>query len=127
MANGGAIILGMAALLGAVGLSLAMGQGKGQRPPCSDVHGGVGDIDGDGRVTEKDARLLALYLEGRVELSPQQLRRAEVAKPSRTGEVTTLDVLWISNYARGNVTSLPICDTILGPGFPVEALHDSRY
>ncbi|MBI1742973.1 hypothetical protein HYR54_07890 [Candidatus Acetothermia bacterium] len=56
-----------------------------------------GDVDGDGAVTINDARMLAKFILGLEDLSPEQLALADVAPP--TGSVDASDVRYIAQGA----------------------------
>jgi len=73
-----------------------------RRPPC----GFYGDVDMDGWVTEHDAHLILKYLHGEVELSPEQLARADV---NGDGRVNVIDAGMISQYAAGVREDFPVC------------------
>ena len=71
--------------------------------PCGDM----GDVDGDGFVTENDAKLI---MTSRRTLTPDQLRRADV---NGDGMVDVLDSLVIAQYAVGDRDTFPVCS--MGP------------
>jgi len=63
---------------------------------------GMGDVDGDGRVTEADAKLVAKAVgalsRGQDILTSEQYRRANV---TRSGRLSVVDALFIGQYATG--------------------------
>ncbi len=80
---------------------IALGR-RGRKPPCDDW----GDVNGDGRVSNLDAKWVAQYLLGERSLTAEQLVRANV---TGTGTVNDDDVFWISRYAAGKVSTFPVC------------------
>jgi hypothetical protein len=58
-----------------------------------------GDVDGDGRITIIDARLICEYVLGLRTLTPEQLERADVAPPF--GEITMDDAQFIAEVVVG--------------------------
>ena len=98
------LIKGLAALtLGAIGVvSFIRLVSSGRWPPC----GAFGDVDGNGKVSQRDADLLEAYQARTLELEDWQLIRANVMQ---TGVDDPLNVVWIRAYARGEVETFPVC------------------
>ena len=63
---------------------------------------GMGDIDGDGRVTTEDARMAAIYRMGKITLTAEQQRRADV---NRDGKINVVDATFIAQFAEGSIKS----------------------
>jgi len=59
----------------------------------------MGDVDLDRAITAADARLVAQYILGLVDLEPEQLEVADVAPP--LGVIDATDVRWIAQAAAG--------------------------
>ena len=81
----------------------------GRLPPCTAPDGlGYGDVDGDGYVTDADARLIAEYAAGigTATLTPAQLIRANV---KGRDEVNMADANLISQYVAGIRDTFPAC------------------
>jgi hypothetical protein len=90
----------------------------------------MGDVDGDGVVTHRDARLLARWINNRAVLTPIQKKAADVdhSCPSSTdwaalepgGCVNQTDVRWIKEAAAGLRTLSSSANfQVLGPGLTV--------
>ena len=90
-------------LIGAMGVGLwLLLRSQKKKPPC----GNYGDVDGDGFVTENDAKLIAEYLVGRVQLEPWQLERADV---NADDKVSMADVQHIGQYVSGVRKTFEVC------------------
>ena len=72
-------------------------------PPCNSY----GDVNIDGYVTEDDANLTIQYVVGLVNLTPSQKIRADVDGVSG---ITSVDSMFILQYARGGRTTFPVCE-----------------
>ena len=64
----------------------------------------LGDINGDGKVSAKDAALLYAYINGRTTLTAEQLTRADV---SGDGKITAKDAALIYAFVNGRITKFP--------------------
>lgn len=104
MANNTALVGGIL-LLGAIGAVVFIGTTKGRPSPC----GNAGDVNGDGRVTKKDARLVAQHLLGEITLTLEQQLRAKVSFTLTQG-ITDLDFILIADYVEGNINTFPVCN-----------------
>lgn len=76
--------------------------GVRRRPPC----GRMGDVDGDGWVTISDAEMVAAWLVGNIELSAEQLARADVSGDRQIG---IGDALFIAQFVEGQRDTFPVC------------------
>lgn len=74
-------------------------------PPC----GNYGDIDKDGLVTKEDLNITSEAWSGRQALSSDQLSRADV---NGNGTLDSNDVLQISEYIDGALSTFTACQTI---------------
>jgi hypothetical protein len=73
---------------------------QGQPAPAS----GLGDLDGDGRVTKRDAEIAVDMAQGKVARDPS-------ADVNGDGEIDSVDALKIAQYAEGRINSFPADDT----------------
>ena len=64
----------------------------------------LGDVNGDGKVTAKDAALLYAYINGRTTLTDEQLALCDV---SGDGKVTAKDAALIYAFVNGRITKFP--------------------
>ena len=76
---------------------------EGRRPPC----GQMGDVDGDGWVTDSDAQMVAEYVVGNITLTPEQLSRADV---NGDGIVDIVDAMFIAQYVEGIIDTFSACN-----------------
>lgn len=104
MSNAGGVIAGLGVVAaGILGFLLwKKSQGEGARRPAP--YGGMGDVDGDGWVSLKDAQLVAEYAVGNVEFTAQQVYRGDV---NDDGKVNAIDAYLISQYAQGKIQDWP--------------------
>jgi hypothetical protein len=72
-----------------------------RRPPC----GNYGDVDGDGYITEKDIQMVVDYSVGKIALTPEQLKRADVRGDGVTYKTPQL----IKRYLTGAIDTFPVC------------------
>ncbi len=79
-----------------------------ETPPVPPT-GVLGDLDYDGYVTEADVQLLMDYLASKIDLTPDQLKRAKVTpdEPPYVPEVSVGDALLIDQYVRGLIDTFP--------------------
>jgi hypothetical protein len=92
---------------GLIGLFCLAAKAKGvpegpRRPPCGDM----GDVDGDGWVTNNDAQMIAEYVVDMITLTPEQLNRADV---NGDGMVDIVDAMFIAQYVEGIRDTFPVC------------------
>lgn len=73
---------------------------NGQPAPAS----GLGDVDGDGRVTKRDAELVIDMATGKVARDPS-------ADVDGDGDISSRDALMIARYAEGKMNSFPAEDS----------------
>ena len=64
----------------------------------------LGDVNGDGKITAKDAALLYAYINGRTTLTDEQLALCDV---SGDGKVTAKDAALIYAFVNGRITKFP--------------------
>lgn len=73
----------------------------------------MGDVDGDGWVTEEDALLIAQFLAGTIYLTPEQIYRAKVwsgMRPEIPREQPVIqDALVIIKYVKGKIDTFLVC------------------
>ena len=95
--------------------ALAATLGKAFSPDTASVNSGypilawqvsyaLGDVNGDGKISAKDAALLYAYVNGRTTLTAEQLSRCDV---SGDGKVTAKDAALIYSYVNGRITVFP--------------------
>lgn len=85
-------------------LAKTVGAKTGRKAPI--VNGiAMGDVNGDGYVTQEDADLVGNYVVGNIQLSAEQLARAAVrgVKP-----INIFDAEYIKQYARGSREKFPV-------------------
>ena len=63
----------------------------------------IGDVDGDGTITTKDALMIIRFINEELILTQDQFYRADLNKD---GDLSTFEALRILQYINGNVTSL---------------------
>ncbi len=74
--------------------------------PC----GVIGDIDGDGDITQADVDLAFIWVD-LPNLTPDQLKRLDV---NGNGRPDFNDVVLIGQYARGEIATFPACPKYVG-------------
>lgn len=74
----------------------------GKKPPC----GNYGDVNQDGVVTNADAALVRLIVNGKVSPTAEQRVRADV---NGKGGITSVDALYIRRYVSGVDKTFPVC------------------
>lgn len=100
--------IGLGLLIAAGAILIALGIKKkpeisvARRPPCGDM----GDVDGDGWVTDNDAQMIAEYVVDMITLTPEQLIRADV---NGDGMVDIVDAMFIAQYVEGIRDTFPVC------------------
>ena len=63
----------------------------------------LGDVDGDGVISAKDALMILQHIDGEVLLTDDQFRRADL---NSDGELSAVEALRILQFINGKVTSL---------------------
>lgn len=76
-----------------------------RRPPCLFF----GDIDGDGFVTQIDLDMASNAWSGKITLNGMQKDRLNVNGDNI--QIDTTDILLISDYIAGKITTFPVCST----------------
>ncbi len=66
----------------------------------------MGDVDGDGVVSQHDADLIAGFVVHTISLTQEQLGRAKVFNGTT---VTIFDAMLIAQYAAGIKDTFPVC------------------
>ncbi len=66
-----------------------------------------GDINGNGLIDSEDSRLIMEYSVGNIQLSVDQIERADV---SANGAITPFDAALLLEYLAGIIDTLPICN-----------------
>lgn len=88
----------------AISIWYALSRPKGRPSPCPPM----GDVDGDGYVTEKDAYMVSgcsLLVDGGIVLTDEQVRRACV----RGKPLSIVDAMLIQKYVKGGIDTFPVC------------------
>lgn len=62
----------------------------------------LGDVNGDGQITQADLTLVQNYMQGTQALTDKQLKAADVNKD---GNINTGDTLLLSKYINGSISS----------------------
>lgn len=79
--------------------------------------GALGEIDGDGLITNLDATQVGRYVAGSIQLTPEQLQNADADK---NGKIDIVDALFIARYAEGLDSKLKGCSNIISqPPSPI--------
>jgi hypothetical protein len=63
----------------------------------------LGDVDGDGQITTKDALMIMQAINGDLILTDDQFKKADLNKD---GNLSSVEALRILQYINGNVTTL---------------------
>ena len=71
-------------------------------PEISNTEYKLGDVNGDGNVTQADLTLVQNYIQGTQALTDKQQKAADVNKD---GDIDTGDTFLISRYINGSITS----------------------
>jgi hypothetical protein len=79
----------------------------GREPPCYGPRGGIGDINGDGRVDASDKALMIDASVGNIKLSQFEASRADL--DGNDIPVGAEDVAIITDYIAGSINTFPIC------------------
>lgn len=70
--------------------------------PC----GSVGDVDGDGVITDNDGQMVLQYAIGKITLTDQQMKDADV---NLDHSINAVDGLFIIRYLAGYISTFPAC------------------
>lgn len=73
-----------------------------KNPPC----GNYGDVNGSGYITRADIDLISESVIGKIVLTAEQKKRADV---DVSGSVTGIDAMRVSQYYSDKINSFPIC------------------
>ena len=60
-------------------------------------------VDGDGKITNKDALMILQHINNLITLTPEQFSRADIDK---SGELSAFEALRILKYVSGKITSI---------------------
>lgn len=97
------IVIVATAVTGAALYLLLRGNGKAEGRPAPS--GGLGDIDGDGRITQNDYDLMREIITMKIPLTPELLAVADL---TGDGKVSVLDLGWLRSYMLGQTDTFPI-------------------
>lgn len=74
-------------------------------PPCG-ISKKIGDVDGDGNITQADVDLAGEWIISDIQLTSDQLIRVDV---NGNGRFDANDIVLLNDYVNGVITSFPAC------------------